>query len=50
MKKPNLPVDAKCVICGEPIKIGEEYEFAEQNGGKTNFFHTKCFENLKKKG
>ena len=50
MKKPILPVDAKCVICGKPVETGQKNEFSKPKRGKIQFFHTECYENLKKKG
>lgn len=50
MKKANLPWYAKCVICGKPVKTGEKYEFSKPKHGKIQFFHSECFEKMKKKG
>lgn len=50
MKKPNVPCNAKCVICGKPVKTGEKYEFSKPKRGKNIFFHAECYENMKKKG
>ena len=50
MKKPNLPYYAKCVICGKPVETGEKYEFSKVKRGKNQFFHSECYENLRKKG
>ena len=50
MKKPNLPWYARCVICGKPVKTGEKYEFSVQKDEKIAFFHTECYEKIKKKG
>lgn len=38
-----------CIICGKPILEGK-CEFSKPKRGKTRWFHTKCYENLKKKG
>lgn len=50
MKKPIPPVDTKCVVCGKPVKIGEKYEFSKQKRGNSLYFHTECYEKIKKKG
>jgi hypothetical protein len=50
MKKPIPTAGTRCVVCGKPIKIGEDYEFSKGKRIKITFFHTKCYENLKKKG
>lgn len=50
MKKPNPPANTRCVVCNEPVKTGQKYEFSKPKHGKTLYFHTECFEKIKKKG
>ena len=38
-----------CTICGKPI-LDEKFDFSKLKNMKIIYFHTKCYENLKKKG
>lgn len=48
MKKPIPPAFTVCVICGKPVETGQKYEFSKAKRGKTQYFHTECYEKIKK--
>ena len=35
-------VHPRCILCGEPVKVGETYHTLEHNDA-THYFHERCY-------